>query len=90
MSIYTGNWETMTISYVVLKGTRFHVLEVGWLECDEAFVVCGGNMSLKSTENQPFINKRRELPIYCILIKCDAKATQLIMCTALKLVNYVN
>ncbi|KAL1866264.1 hypothetical protein Plec18167_009104 [Paecilomyces lecythidis] len=57
------------VSNVCPKGTRFHVLEVGWLECDEAFVVRGGNTSLKSTENQPFINKRRELPVYCILIE---------------------
>lgn len=49
-------------------GTTFHVLEVGWLECDEGFVVRGGNASTKSTESCPTINKRRELPMYCILI----------------------
>lgn len=49
-------------------GTTFHLLEVGWLECDEAFVVRGANTSLKSTEGRSFANKRRELPMYCILI----------------------
>lgn len=57
------------ISNVCPKGTKFHVLEVGWLECDEAFVIRGGNISLKSTENKSFVNKRRELPMYCILIE---------------------
>jgi glyoxylase-like metal-dependent hydrolase (beta-lactamase superfamily II) len=57
------------ISNVCPKGTKFHLLEVGWLECDEAFVVRGGNTSLKSTENKAFVNKRRELPMYCILVE---------------------
>lgn len=57
------------ISNVCPKGTKFHVLEVGWLECDEAFVIRGGNTSLKSTEGKSFVNKRRELPMYCILIE---------------------
>jgi len=57
------------ISNVCPKGTKFHILEVGWLECDEAFVVRGGNTSMKSTENRSFVNKRRELPVYCILIE---------------------
>ena len=50
--------------------TRFvaYLLEVGWLECDEGFVTRGGNTSLKSTERQTFVNKRRELPMYCVLI----------------------
>jgi hypothetical protein len=56
------------ISNVCPKGTKMHVLEVGWLECDEGFVVRGGNTSLKSTEHTPFVNKRRQLPMYCILI----------------------
>ncbi|KAJ9611712.1 hypothetical protein H2200_004896 [Cladophialophora chaetospira] len=59
------NW----VSNVCPKGTKFHVLEVGWLECDEAFVVRGGNTSTKSTENKSFVNKRRELPVFCILIE---------------------
>jgi hypothetical protein len=57
------------ISNVCPVGTKFHVLEVGWLECDEAFVVRGGNTSTKSSEGKSFVNKRRELPCYCILIE---------------------
>jgi hypothetical protein len=57
------------VSNVCPKGTKFHILEGGWLECDEAFVVRGSNSSLKSTENKSFVNKRRELPMYCILIE---------------------
>ncbi len=57
------------ISNVCPKGTKFHVLEVGWLEADEAFVVRGGNTSLKSTADKAFVNKRRELPCYCILVE---------------------
>lgn len=45
------------------------VLEVGWLEADEGFVIRGGNTSLKSNEDKPFVNKRRQLPMYCILIE---------------------
>jgi glyoxylase-like metal-dependent hydrolase (beta-lactamase superfamily II) len=60
MPSYVGN--------VCPQGTAFHLLEVGWLECDEGFVVRGGNSSLKSAEGQSFVNKRRELPMYCILI----------------------
>lgn len=56
------------VSNVCPPGTKFHVLEVGWLECDEAFVTRGGNISLKSTEGQAFVNKRRQMPMYCILI----------------------
>lgn len=56
------------VSNVCPKGTKFWVLEVGWLECDEGFVIRGGNTSVKSKENESFVNKRRELPMYCILI----------------------
>ena len=45
------------------------MLEVGWLEADEGFVVRGGNTSTKSTEDKAFVNKRRQLPMYCILIE---------------------
>ena len=44
------------------KGTKFHVLCVGWLEADEGFVVRGGNTSVKSKEKESFVNKRREMP----------------------------
>ena len=57
------------VSNVCPPGTKFHVLEVGWLECDEAFVTRGGNTSLKSTEGQSFVNKRRQMPMYCILVE---------------------
>lgn len=56
------------VSNVCPEGTKLWLLEVGWLECDEAFVVRGGNISLRSTENKSFVNKRRQLPMYCILI----------------------
>ncbi|KXT19015.1 hypothetical protein AC579_8751 [Pseudocercospora musae] len=57
------------VSNVCPVGTKFWLLEVGWLEADEAFVLRGGNTSLKSTENQAFVNKRRQLPMYCVLIE---------------------
>ena len=57
------------VSNVCPKGTKMWVLEVGWLEADEGFVIRGGNTSLKSTEDKPFVNKRRQLPMYCILIE---------------------
>jgi hypothetical protein len=56
------------ISNVCPQGTKVYILEVGWLECDEAFVIRGGNASLKSTEGKSFVNKRRELPMFCVLI----------------------
>jgi len=55
------------ISNVCPKGTKTHLLEVGWLECDEAFVLHGGNTSL-NMENKSIANKRGELPMYCILV----------------------
>lgn len=57
------------VSNVCPPGTKFHVLEVGWLECDEGFVTRGGNTSTKSTEGKSFPNKRRQMPMYCILIE---------------------
>jgi len=57
------------ISNVCPEGTKMWLLEVGWLECDEGFVLRGGNTSLKSNEDKTFVNKRRELPMYCVLIK---------------------
>lgn len=44
------------------------LLEVGWLECDEGFVIRGGNTSMASTKDKSFVNKRRQLPMYCVLI----------------------
>lgn len=57
-----------SVSNICPPGTKFHMLEVGWLECDEGFVVRGANQSRKSTEHQAFVNKRRQMPVYCILI----------------------
>lgn len=57
------------VSNVCPEGTKFHVLEVGWLEADEGFVLRGGNTSVKSKEGDSFVNKRRQLPMYCILIE---------------------
>ncbi|KAF2769945.1 Metallo-hydrolase/oxidoreductase [Teratosphaeria nubilosa] len=51
------------VANVAPKGTKMWLLEVGWLEADEAFIVRGGNTSLKSTADQGFVNKRRQLPI---------------------------
>jgi glyoxylase-like metal-dependent hydrolase (beta-lactamase superfamily II) len=56
------------VSNVCPEGTKFYLLEVGWLEGDEAFLLRGANTSLKSTENKSFVNKRRKLPMYCVLI----------------------
>lgn len=53
----------------VARGTKFHVLGVGWPETDEGVVVRGGNISLKSTAHQSFVNKRRELVVHCILVE---------------------
>ncbi|KAK5724883.1 hypothetical protein LTR17_013466 [Elasticomyces elasticus] len=48
------------ISNVCPKGTKMWLLEVGWLEADEGFVVRGGNTSLASSKDKP--------PMYCVLI----------------------
>ncbi|KAK0958652.1 hypothetical protein LTS01_021768 [Friedmanniomyces endolithicus] len=56
------------VSNVCPKGTKMHLLEVGWLEADEGFVLRGGNTSLNSTKDKAFVNKRRQLPVYCVLI----------------------
>ncbi|KAG9562893.1 Metallo-hydrolase/oxidoreductase, partial [Aureobasidium melanogenum] len=56
------------ISNVCPKGTKLWLLECGWLECDEGFVIRGGNTSLGSTAGRSFENKRRALPVYCCLI----------------------
>lgn len=57
------------VSNVCPPGTKLWLLECGWLECDEGFVVRGGNTSLNSTKDQSFKNKRRQLPVYCCLIE---------------------
>ncbi|PNS14202.1 hypothetical protein CAC42_6715 [Sphaceloma murrayae] len=49
-------------------GTKMHILEVGWLEADAAFMIRGANLSRLSTKDQAFVNQRRRMPMYCILI----------------------
>ncbi|KXL41732.1 hypothetical protein M433DRAFT_62294 [Acidomyces richmondensis BFW] len=56
------------VSNICPKGTKMWLLEVGWLECDEGFVIRGGNTSMASTKDKSFVNKRRQLPMYCVLI----------------------
>lgn len=56
------------VSNVCPAGTKAYLLELGWLECDEGFVLRAGNTSRKTTETQSFVNKRRELPMYAVLI----------------------
>jgi glyoxylase-like metal-dependent hydrolase (beta-lactamase superfamily II) len=56
------------VSNVCPPGTKMYLLECGWLEADEAFMIRGANTSLQSTADQPFVNKRREMPMYCVLI----------------------
>ena len=50
------------VSSVCPAGTKMWLLEVGWLEFDEGFVVRGANTSLGSTGDKSFVNKRRQLP----------------------------
>ncbi|KAK3674845.1 hypothetical protein LTR78_005189 [Recurvomyces mirabilis] len=57
------------VSNVCPQGTKIWLLEVGWLEADEGFVIRGGNTSLKSTGDKAFVNKRRQMPMYCVLIE---------------------
>ncbi|KAK5130787.1 hypothetical protein LTR08_001677 [Meristemomyces frigidus] len=56
------------VSNVCPQGTKMHLLEVGWLEADEGFVLRGGNTSVYSQKDKSFVNKRRLLPMYCVLI----------------------
>lgn len=55
------------------EGTKFWLLETGWLECDEGFLIRAGNSSGKSYEHKSFVNKRRELPSFCVLIEHPAE-----------------
>jgi glyoxylase-like metal-dependent hydrolase (beta-lactamase superfamily II) len=56
------------VSNVCPKGTKMYLLEVGWLEADEGYIIRGGNASLLSTQDKSFVNKRRQMPMYCVLI----------------------
>ena len=57
------------VSNVCPKGTKLWLLECGWLECDEGFVTRGGTKSVGSNKDRNFVNKRRQLPMYCCLIE---------------------
>lgn len=50
------------------KGTKVHVLPVGFLQADEGFMIRGGNTSLMSAPDGPAKNKRRDLVMYVVLI----------------------
>ncbi|KAL4872621.1 GPR1/FUN34/yaaH family-domain-containing protein [Aspergillus spectabilis] len=43
-----------SVSNVCPQGTKFYLLKVGWLECDEGFVGRDGNTSLKSDGKNSF------------------------------------
>ncbi|KAF2223429.1 beta-lactamase-like protein [Elsinoe ampelina] len=49
-------------------GTTMHILTVGYLEADLAFMIRGANTSTYTTRTTPFINTRRLMPMYCVLI----------------------
>ncbi|PSK34260.1 hypothetical protein B9Z65_8586 [Elsinoe australis] len=50
------------------QGTKMHILEVGWLEADAAFMIRGKNTSTFSKKDEAFVNERRQMPMYCVLI----------------------
>lgn len=56
------------VSNVCPPGTKAYLLDLGRLEADEGFMIRGGNTSLKSTEGTSFVNKRREMVMYSVLI----------------------
>jgi hypothetical protein len=49
-------------------GTKVWMMNLGYLECDEAFLIRGVNTSLHSTKDDSFVNKRRKIPMYALLI----------------------
>lgn len=57
------------IQNVCPEGTKAWMLCLGYLEGDEGYLVRGGNQSLGSTRDAPRPNKRRKLPMYCVLIE---------------------
>jgi len=61
--------QTLAPHEICPEGTKVWMLCLGWLEADDAFLVRGANISLKSTEGESFVNKRRKLPMYCVLIE---------------------
>lgn len=57
------------VQNVCPDGTRAWMLCLGYLEGDEGHLLRGGNQSLDSTKNEQRANKRRSLPMYCVLIE---------------------
>lgn len=55
-------------SQICPDGTKVWMLNLGYLECDEAFLIRGVNTSKLSTKDVPFVNKRRKIPMYSLLI----------------------
>lgn len=49
-------------------GTKVWMMNLGYLECDEAFLIRGVNCSKLSTRDEAFVNKRRKIPMYSLLI----------------------
>jgi hypothetical protein len=57
------------VQNVCPAGTKAWMLCLGYLEADEGFLVRGGNTSLASNKDAARENKRRLLPMYCVLIE---------------------
>jgi hypothetical protein len=57
------------VQNVCPDGTKAWMLCLGYLEADEGFLVRGGNTSLASNKDAARSNKRRLLPMYCVLIE---------------------
>jgi len=57
------------IQNVCPEGTKAWMLCLGYLESDEGYLIRGGNTSRASTKHEARENKRRVLPMYCVLIE---------------------
>ncbi|KIM88008.1 hypothetical protein PILCRDRAFT_814690 [Piloderma croceum F 1598] len=57
------------VQNVCPDGTKAWMLCLGYLEADEGFLVRAGNTSLASNKDAARGNKRRLLPMYCVLIE---------------------
>jgi hypothetical protein len=55
-------------SQICPDGTKVWMMNLGYLECDEAFLIRGVNTSTLSTKDESFVNKRRKIPMYSLLI----------------------
>ena len=76
MAEYTGNGgeddniarAELPPSQICPDGTKVWMMCLGYLECDEAFLIRGVNCSKLSTKDEAFVNKRRKIPMYSLLI----------------------